>query len=275
MSITPTPPARPPAGEDARELKIVSHSNLFYWWPVWAVGFLLSALTAVEDYRLAVLPAGTTVEEVNDRQFVLHLTKPPSASLAEAARAAGGQAFPLYVSADKNFGVLYVVVLLLVIFITNTPLRGMWSVFVIALILLLSLVLALFHLWEPVLESLGHIHIHMTLAGFLVPSAILFLFWLVVVFIFDARRYVVFTQGQIRVHQDIGGSEQVYDATGMTFRKRRSDLFRHWVLGLGSGDLVINTGGAQPQHIELDNVLFVGRKEQQIADLMKLRAVVP
>jgi hypothetical protein len=275
MSITPTPPARPPANEDAEELKVISHSNLFYWWPVWAVGFLLSALTAAEDQRLAVVPAGTTVQEVSVHQFDLHLTKPPTASLREAAAAAGRDAFPLFVSANKNYGVLYVVVLLLVIFITNTPLRGMWSVLVIAMVLLLSLVLALFHLWEPILESLGHIHIHMTLAGFLVPSAILFLVWVLVVFVFDARRYIVFTQGQIRVHQDIGGSEQVYDATGMTFRKRRSDLFRHWVLGLGSGDLVINTGGAQAQHLELDNVLFVGRKEQQIADLMKLRAVVP
>jgi hypothetical protein len=38
------------------------------------------------------------------------------------------------------------------------------------------------------------------------------------------------------------------------------DLFRHWVLGVGSGDLVIRTGGANPQTYELPNVLFVNGK---------------
>jgi hypothetical protein len=274
MSTHPTPPARPPDPQN-QELKVVSHSNLFYWWPVWAVGFLMAALTALQGDRLAIVPEGTGVRQVNDRQFDLLLTRPPSDSLLEAAKAADREAFPLRVAADKNFGVLFVVVLLLVIFITNIPLRGMWSVFVIAFILLLALILALARLWEPILESLGHVHIHITLAGYLVPSAVLFLAWLVVVFVFDARRYIVFTPGQIRAHQEVGGSEQVYDTTGMSFSKRRSDLFRHWVLGLGSGDLVLDTGGAQPRHLELPNVLFVGRKEQQIADLMKLRAVVP
>ena len=30
----------------------------------------------------------------------------------------------------------------------------------------------------------------------------------------------------------------------MVFEKIRQDLFRHWILGLGSGDLRINTMGA-------------------------------
>src|SRR6516165_7171225 len=27
------------------EITIISHSNLFYWWPVWAVGFLMAGFT--------------------------------------------------------------------------------------------------------------------------------------------------------------------------------------------------------------------------------------
>ena len=29
----------------ASELKIYSHSSLVYWWPVWAVGYLMAILT--------------------------------------------------------------------------------------------------------------------------------------------------------------------------------------------------------------------------------------
>jgi hypothetical protein len=275
MSTPPTAVKAKPPDAQSQELKVVSHSNLFYWWPVWAVGFLLSALTAVGGYRMAIVPEGTTATERAGSDFELHLTRKPSDSLLEAAKATPGrEPFPLHVAANKNFGVCYVVVLLLVIFITNIPLRGMWSVLVITLFLLLTLVFALLGWWDEILESLGRVHIHITLAGYLLPSLVLFVAWILTVFFFDGRRYVIFTPGQIRVHQEIGGGEQVYDATGMHFRKRRSDLFRHWILGLGSGDLVLDTGGAQPQHVELPNVLFVGRKEKQIADLMQIRAVV-
>ncbi len=30
-----------------RQVTIVSHSTLFYWWPVWAVGFLLGILSLI------------------------------------------------------------------------------------------------------------------------------------------------------------------------------------------------------------------------------------
>ena len=33
----------------------------------------------------------------------------------------------------------------------------------------------------------------------------------------------------------IGSGEVAYDTVGMAVAKRRSDLFRHWILGLGSG----------------------------------------
>src|SRR5262245_60513769 len=55
MSTTPAP--APSQGPE--QITVVSHSNLFYWWPVWFVGFLLGILTLFEPYRLAVLPEGS------------------------------------------------------------------------------------------------------------------------------------------------------------------------------------------------------------------------
>jgi hypothetical protein len=269
-------PASPSIPAQSQEVKVVSHSGLFYWWPVWAFGFLFAMLSYASGARLAVVPEGTRVAAHDERHYDLALTHPPSRSLDKAVKAGPDQpAFPLHIAQNPNYGVLFFVVILLVIFITNVPLRGLWSVLAIMLIVLVATLLALFDAWEPILEALGRLHIYITVAGYMFMSVVLFLLWLVVLLFFDPRRYMVFSPGQLRVHQDIGGGEQVYDTSGLTFRKRRSDLFRHWVLGLGSGDLVVNIGGAQPQHFEVLNVLFVGQKEQQIAEVMKTRPVVP
>ncbi len=49
--------------ERPREVHIVAHSMLFYWWPVWVVGLLLAGLTWLSGYCLAIVPAGTQVVE--------------------------------------------------------------------------------------------------------------------------------------------------------------------------------------------------------------------
>src|SRR5262245_6474270 len=96
MSTTPppappgTPSGYPPPGTTGTkdtESKLISHSNLFYWWPVWFLAFLMSAWTAVENNRLAVVPAGTQVTKQGERTFVLEVpdNRQPSDSLVKAA----------------------------------------------------------------------------------------------------------------------------------------------------------------------------------------------
>ena len=48
---------------------------------------------------------------------------------------------------------------------------------------------------------------------------------------------------------EIGEAETAYDTTGMTIQKQRSDLFRHWILGLGSGDLIVTTTVGPVAHL--------------------------
>ena len=55
--------------------------------------------------------------------------------------------------------------------------------------------------------------------------------------------------------------------------KKRNDLFRHWLLGLGSGDLHVKTGGPANLDFELNNVLFVGWKLARIQDLLREKEV--
>src|SRR5262249_32317728 len=50
------------ADDRPAEVVIISHSPLFYWWPVWAVGFVMAALSYWRGYQAAFVPPGTTVE---------------------------------------------------------------------------------------------------------------------------------------------------------------------------------------------------------------------
>src|SRR4051794_15840085 len=54
-------PATPPAPAAPTELTVVSHSSLFYWWPIWAIGFLMGILTFLDKHRMVVVPEDTRV----------------------------------------------------------------------------------------------------------------------------------------------------------------------------------------------------------------------
>jgi hypothetical protein len=267
-------PAAPTAGTDP-VIVVISHTGLLYWWPVWLVGFVLSVLTWFGGERLAIVPAGTKIKAVTSKVYQLTVPARSNGSLDQALEAAakGEEPFPVRVSASRDAGTVFMVVLLLVVFGSNVPLRGLWSVIAILVLLVVAMLLAYFGLWGPILERLGGMHIEISLAGYLLPSVVLLVLWLATVFGFDRLRYIRFTAGQFVVHKAIGDAQEVYDTTQVNVRKRRSDLFRHWVLGLGAGDLIVYVP-AQNKEIVLPDVLFVDRKVQQIADLMKTRPVL-
>ena len=85
----------------------------------------------------------------------------------------------LHISKHASYGVLFTVVLILVIIITNVPLRGMWSVMVITLIVLLSVIFGLAGWWDDILRTLSLLDIRINAAGYFTISAVLFGIWLV------------------------------------------------------------------------------------------------
>ena len=87
--------------------------------------------------------------------------------------------------------------------------------------------------------------------------------------IFDRQVYMVFSPGGFKVCTEVGGGEMAYPTVGLTLTKQRSDLFRHWILGFGSGDLIVRTTGAQAHQIEMHNVLFIDRKRQHIEQMIR------
>jgi hypothetical protein len=272
MSVAQPQPATTSAN---REITIVSHCTLFYWWPVWAVGFLLGTISFFSGWRMATVPAGTVSAEATkvetasqdykDREV---LVLPPKDDKHPDHKLADDPA-KLRIYPSKNLGVFFTTVVLLVLVITNVPLRGMWSWMVIFLVIALSIIFALADWWGHILTVFSHLDIRINSGGYFYISGILLVIWLFTVLFFDKQVYMVFTPGQFKVCTEVGGGEQVYSTLGMTLEKQRSDLFRHWILGLGSGDLIVKTTGAQAHHFEMPNVLFINRKKQQIEDMVR------
>jgi hypothetical protein len=110
-----------------------------------------------------------------------------------------------------------------------------------------TIILALAGWWDDILEAAVRSRVYINAFGYLAFSVPLLVLWLVVVRFFDRKVYMVFAPGQLLVHQEIGSGEVAYDTVGMVVAKRRSDLFRHWLLGFGSGDLYVKTAGANSQ----------------------------
>ena len=265
------------------EVIVFRHSSLFYWWPVWFLGFLMAAWTYFGDYHMAVVPANTLA--YRDRNVEVEPDKlekrnvlilPDKADLVERKNKHGDWELfqpTIFVSPRRTPGTLFVFVLLVVIGITNVPLRGLWSVFVLLIFIMLAIIFAVAGWWEIIFARLSQLSIHINLGGYLLIATVLFGIWIFNFFVMDRQIYMIFAPGQVRMRLEIGGEETVYDTTGMTIQKQRSDMFRHWILGFGSGDLIVRPVGVM-NPIELPNVLRVARVVREIEIMVKEKVVV-
>jgi hypothetical protein len=258
--------------------KVVSHSSLIYWWPVWSLGFIMVVISIANGGRLAIMPASTSVKSVVNGQgfesFNVALSGKPTQSLLNAAAAeTGAQAFPYHIEPNTTFHLVYAIMVLVVILATSVTLRGLWSVVNVMALLMLALVFSVFGWWGAIGRELSGLHLYVSAAAYLFASIFLFLYWLAVVLVFDQRQFIIFSPGQIIVHREIGDRQSVYDTSGVTVVKRRNDFIRHRLLGLGSGDLIVSTSDGRHE-FELPNVLFADAKVREIAEAMKTRPVM-
>jgi hypothetical protein len=222
-----------PLGEPV--LRIYSHSNLLYWWPVWAVGFLMALLSYTEGSQFTI----------------------------------GG--FAEYFHSSSNLGIFWFVTLFLVILITSVPVRGLASGMVILAIAFLTVLFAYLGWWDPILRLLGNLSIHMNMGAYMFISVLLFAVWAVTVFVFDHMSYWEVTPGQVTRMRVFGAGQTSYSTQNMVLEKFRNDIFRHWLLGLGTGDLKIETSGAHREVLNVPNVPFVGRKIETFQRMIAMR----
>ena len=301
MSTVPPPPTLPPSQPPqslllsngppsserpsrSSEIKLISHSMLFYWWPVWAVAFALALVTWMDGTRMAIVPSGTKVEWAKDvegaRTTQVTLTLPNNKATQSLSGASGisesntskAETYPAFRPrmSEKSWpGAIFVVGLLVTIFVTNVPLRGLMSFLVIGLIVVLALVFALLDVWDRIFETLGNLHIHINMAGYMTIGGVTFAMWALATYFFDRRSYVIFTPGQVRVCEHIGSSVQAFNTAGVSLEKQRDDLFRHYIFGFGSGDLIIKMTGGDRREVRMPNVLFLGWQMSKIENIMR------
>jgi hypothetical protein len=269
-------------------IKIYGHSSLFYWWPIWALGFVLVIISLWDNNRIIHITSDTEISRTDDTDY--KLSRPNDRKVQEGQRELQklvdkyapprseqekeAHRRPPRLSHRYWMGATYCIALLIVIVITNVPLRGLWSIIIIVTIVLLSVIFGLAGWWDQIFYALGGLHIFIGMAGYLFISVVLFIMWMVTMFVFDRQIYITFQAGQMKVCEEVGGGEKSYDTMGMSIEKHRDDLFRHWVLGLGSGDLTVRTSGATPHQITLNNVLFIGKKLKLIEDMQREKQMV-
>jgi hypothetical protein len=260
------------------EIRIYGHSNLFYWWPIWALGFLMALLTYLDGHVMAVVPAGTQVESgqvlPGQSQPRDVLVAPPGQAVPPPPGAKGGAPEPqLRVAANNTYGVVFVGAILLVVIVTNILLRGMAWVIALGVIVIAALTFSLLGWWDDILLWLGGLDIRMNEGGYLAFAVPLFLIWLFSTFVYDHYVYLIVSRGQVRIRQAIGEGEVAVDTSGVLLEKKRNDLFRHWLLGLGSGDLHVKSGGPSNIDFDLPNVLFIGWKLARVQELLREKEV--
>ncbi len=229
------PAEPPPEPAEHREVIVVGHSPLVYWWPVWVVGYVMAILTWVYGQPVAI----------GDERVVFHF--------------------------GNNLGVLFFLTLFLVIVISNISIRGYASGMVLMSLITAAVLIAYFGAWGAILGWLGDLNIYLNQGAYFWFSTAVFLIWAVTTFLIDHMQYWRITPGQITRVAVFGASSRSYDTENLVLEKRRDDLFKHWILGLGSGDLKMQTYGGRREEILVPNVLFVGSKIHEIQHLIALR----
>jgi hypothetical protein len=292
---TATSPLTATAAPGPADIKLYSHSVIFYWWPVWLVGFLMAFLTYLDGGRMAVVPPGTEARRDWRVEVAPGRLETRAGLILPAADAGRPALLPLAVgpegpagappepeqphvrmAVNPFLGTWFLLTLLVVFVSTNVPLRGLWEWIAVLAIALVVAVLSLYGWWKNVLDWFHLLHVQINLAGYLFLATWLFAIWVVTVFYFDTRTYVIISAGQVRVRQAIGQGEKIYDATNLALHLQPNILFRHRVLGLlTAGDLVVRTGGPHSEVFEWPNVLFVRSRLRQIEHLLQSREVVP
>jgi hypothetical protein len=213
--------------------------------------------TYLDNYRMVLVPEGTAIE-------------------ATQVTAQQGQTIesPLvHVARSKLPGVVFVLTLLGVVIFSHSWIRGPWALFLAATAAAVLLFISWVDWWGPLLHGFRVLQVYINLGGYLLIAVTLLGAWVAAIFVFDRRTYLIFSVGQIRLRDELGGEEKAYDTASIAFEKRRYDWFR-WLVGFGAGDVVIRIGGAHPEVVELANVVRVGKRLHTLEERLRTKNVV-
>jgi hypothetical protein len=250
--------------------------------------FVFTFITFIGDGHMAILPGKARVTPVAEskRKFEFNFDDSKDRkegyavleNAVEHSKPEGYQEpFPMKVSENPALGVLFCVLLVITVMVTNIPLRGLWSFVVLLAVALVAVIISLIPgLWESIFKSIQYLKIHINMAGYLTTGTLIFIAWCISTFFFDRRSYILFTQGQIKLCEHIGESVEAFPTLGVTLTKQREDLFRHWIFGgrflgskFGTGDLILKFSSGDRREIRFSNVRGLDHYLPRIEELIK------
>jgi len=211
------PPQKEPAPKEPAKLKVLhvyQHSNFFYWWVVWAYGFVCALLTYFDGHRVNLFA---------DKQ--------------------------LYVHSSAWVGTSFVGLLLVVTFFTNYRVKGANSFIMILGIGLAAFVMHYLGVWDVIFRAFPQLLIFMNLAFYVSLSTVLLALWAFATFVLDRLSYWEFTPGQVSLRHRLAESTESFDTFGLHLDRVADDILIKKILGLrflgyGTADLKFTTSGA-------------------------------
>jgi hypothetical protein len=231
--------------ETGKIIKVYQHSDLLYWWVVWAWGLICAAITRIWGMSIS-------------------LQDGPD----------------LYVYPKAWLGISFVCLIMFVLVFTSARARGLRSMIVILLVVLIAGILEQYGGIGVVSQWFKLMKIHMNLAFYMFFSLTLLVFWASSILIFDRLNYVYFSPGKVGRKDVIGEGGEKILALQLRTARHSDDLFVHrilglWFLGFGTGDLDISFATeAGPKQYVLKNVWRIRHVENAIHHLMGAREIV-
>src|SRR3954465_9223566 len=163
-----TQPQQPVAVHDTPPVVYVySHSPIFYWWPVWVLGYAMALLTYAQGVHTNIGESGVAV----------------------------------WMHPSRSLGVVYTIVFLMVILMTNFSVRGVASLTLVISVLFFTVLFAYMGIWEDIFAALGMLAIYMNMGFYVFFSSALFLIWFFEVTIRCRLDYWSFHPGQAIHHR--------------------------------------------------------------------------
>ena len=226
------------------EVRIYQHSSLVYWWVVWAYGFACAALTYVQGVGIRDLAAVSP--ENSDKVILFH----PSPWL----------------------GISYIALVLFVVVFTNVRARGVYSFMLIMLTAGIAWGVQKIPGIDKGFGWVSLLRVYLNLAFYLTFSVLLLGIWLFVVVFVDHFTWWRFSPGQVIEEHRIGqATAHAYNTEGMIVRRLPDDLFRHRILGFGTGDFVIKP--AQQDSFEVHNVWRASYRQRLMERMIATRVI--
>jgi len=228
----------PPAQE---HIVVYQHSDLLYWWVVWAYGFFCALLTWLQGKPIALARDG--------RHVLIH----PSAWV----------------------GISFVALILFVLVFTNARARGVRSLVLFLVLAVCGLLVQLLWGWNEILQYFPLLLVHMNLAFYLLFSLILLFTWVLVILGTDHSTYWEFAPGSIAKKYRFTDAGESFTSPSVETKRQSDDIFVHrllglWFLGIGTGDIEVrfNTAGGGQRLYVLKNVWRAAHVESEINRLV-------